>query len=44
MTQRLQVINYQAKRKFNLIIEPKLNFESFKNSSVEVLTNLKTIS
>jgi hypothetical protein len=40
MTQRLQVINHQAKTNFNLIIEPKLNFESF-NSSVEVLTNLK---
>lgn len=26
---------------FNLIIEPKLNFESFKNNTVEVLTNLK---
>lgn len=26
---------------FNLIIEPKLNFESFKNSTVEVLSNLK---
>lgn len=37
--------NYQLsgdnRTNFNLIIEPKLNFESFKNSSVEVLTNLK---
>ncbi|RTZ04189.1 aminopeptidase [Flavobacterium bomense] len=27
---------------FSLIIEPKLNFESYKNSSVEVLTDMKS--
>lgn len=46
-TENNGLFNYKLSGKkrtdFSLIIEPKSNFESYKNSSVEVLTDIKSI-